>query len=205
MAPFHAGQTVALREVWDERLWTVRAAVVVQDGADQQSFCVFPGTRWRAPLRPNGTPLRLPEAAWRLVDRLWSGATILSFAWPDVAHAVLLSYEQATGAFEGFYVNLQDPLRRTRIGFDTTDHVLDALVEPDRSAWRWKDEDELAEAVERGLFTPAQAEGFRVEGERAVRRIVDGEPPFDRDWSAWEPDPRWPIPRFPAGWDELEP
>ena len=179
MTPFAPGQVVALREIWGGRPWTVRAVVVVEDAEAQRSFCVFPGTRWKAPLRRNGLPLRVPEADWKLVDRLWSGSTILSFAWPGVAHAVLLVYEQATGAFEGFYVNLQDPLRRTRIGFDTTDHLLDALVEPDRSAWRWKDEDELAEAVERGLFSLAQAEGFRAEGERAVRRIVDGEPPFD--------------------------
>jgi predicted RNA-binding protein associated with RNAse of E/G family len=205
MRRFAPGSPVALRELWGGRVWTVRPAVVVEDEPDQLAFCVFPGTRWKAPARRNGTPLRLPEPDWRLIDRLWAGSTILSFAWPETLYAVLLWFEQGTGVLERFYVNLQEPLRRTDSGFDTVDHVLDAVVEPDRSAWRWKDERELAEAVARGLFTPQEEASFREQGERAVRRIVDGEPPFDRDWSGWEPEATWPIPRLPSGWDEAEP
>ena len=71
-----------------------------------------------------------------------------------------------------WYVNLQDPLRRTPLGFDTVDHALDVVVELDRSSWRWKDEEELAEAVRDGLFTPEEAADFRAWGERAVERIL---------------------------------
>jgi hypothetical protein len=202
---FAPGEPVVLRDVWRGRIWAARPVVLVQDDPDQLAFCVFPGTHWKGPLSPGASPLDLREGGWRLVDRLWAGSTILSFAWPGTPHAVLLYYEQATGALLRFYVNLQDPLRRTRIGFDTTDHILDAVVEPDRSSWRWKDRDDLAEAVDRGLFTPDQAESFFAEGERAVARIVDGEPPFDRDWATWEPEATWPLPRLVSGWDEAEP
>ena len=196
---------VVLRELWRGRIWTARPAVVVHDEQAEHAFCAFAGTVWKAPARRNGTPLRLPEPDWRLIDRRWAGSTILSFAWPQTPYAVLLFYEQGTGELLHFYVNLQDPLRRTRIGFDTTDHVLDVVVEPDRSAWRWKDEAEMDEALERGLFTSEHVASFRTQGERAARRIMDGDPPFDRDWAAWEPDATWRIPRLPGGWDELEP
>lgn len=205
MRRFEPGEPVVLRDVWRDAIWAARPAVVVQDEPAQHAFCVFPGTRWKGPASRDGTTLRLRETGWRLVDRLWAGSTILSFAWPRTPHAVLLYFDQASGDLLQFYVNLQDPLRRTRIGFDTTDHILDAVVEPDRSAWRWKDEDELAEAVDRGLFTPEQAGSFRAEGERAVRRIVEGDPPFDRDWTVWEPEATWPIPRLQGGWDDPEP
>jgi uncharacterized protein len=97
-------------------------------------------------------------------------------------------------------VNLQAPLRRTALGFDTVDHALDVIVELD-GTWRWKDEDELAEAVEQGLFTTDEAEKFRADGERAVAAILEREPPFDHDWSSWRPDPAWAEPTLVPGWD----
>jgi hypothetical protein len=27
------------------------------------------------------------------------------------------------------------------------------------------------------------------------------EHPFDRDWSGWRPDPTWPLPELPPGWN----
>jgi len=200
---WHPGETVLLREVWHDRIWTARPAITVRDDDDVAAFCVLPGTRWKAPVRRNGAPLRLPEDDWRLVDRLWASHRILSFAWPEVAHAVLLFWEHGTDAFEGWYVNLQTPLQRTAVGFDYFDHALDAVIATNRSSWSWKDEDELEEAVARGIFTAEEASAFRAEGERAVRRVLDREPPFDEPWEGWRPDATWRIPTFPIGWDDL--
>jgi predicted RNA-binding protein associated with RNAse of E/G family len=106
------------------------------------------------------------------------------------------------GSPHSWYVNLEEPLRRTGLGFDTLDHELDVIVGLDGS-WRWKDKDDLAEAIRRGVI-PAQDEPrMRADGERAVRRILDREPPFDRDWTTWRPDPSWPIPVLPQGWDRV--
>jgi hypothetical protein len=198
---FEPGEPVVLRDVWRDAIWAARPAVVVQDEPAQHAFCVFPGTRWKGPAKRDGTTLRLRETGWRLVDRLWAGSTILSFAWPRTPHAVLLYFDQASGDLLHFYVNLQDPLRR--LGSASTRGYPDAVVEPTtRPAGR---KDEQAEAVDRGLFTPEQAGSFRAEGERAVHRIVNGDPPFDRDWTMWEPEATWPIPRLQGGWDDLEP
>ena len=90
---------------------------------------------------------------------------------------------------------------RSPAGFDTVEHLLDVTIPPDRSTWAWKDEDELAEAVDLGLFTDEDAAWFRYWGERAVEHVLLREPPFDEDWSTWRPDPAWDEPVLPADWD----
>ena len=103
----------------------------------------------------------------------------------------------------GWYINLQSPLRPSAVGFDYQDHVLDVLVSADLRTWRWKDEADLEEAVARGIFTRAEATAIRAEGERAVERMLARETPFDRSWDGWRPDPSWPRPAFPEGWDRV--
>jgi len=100
-------------------------------------------------------------------------------------------------------VNLEAPWRRHRLGFDSEDHLLDVVIEPDLSAWKWKDEDELAWAVTDGRYTEADAERFRSEGLRAVDHLMRREPPLDEPWERWRPDPSWPLPTLPEGWDEV--
>jgi predicted RNA-binding protein associated with RNAse of E/G family len=82
------------------------------------------------------------------------------------------------------------------------DHLLDVVIDPDLS-WRWKDEEELEEAVRLGLLTRQAADGIRAEGERVIAQLEAREPPFCDGWERWRPDPAWPIPELPAGWDEL--
>jgi hypothetical protein len=194
------GDVVVLREVWHGRIWAARPLYVVHDRPDERSFFGVPGSRWMGPVDDQGGLMRLPIAEWRLAEHPWEEDDgILSFSWPDVPYAVLGYWNQ--GHFAGWYVNLQDPLRRTAVGFDTRDHVLDVLVPPDGSGWRWKDEEELAEAVRLGLYSAGEAAAFRQNGERAVRRILGRAPPFDRDWHDWRPNPSWGPLAMPAGWD----
>jgi predicted RNA-binding protein associated with RNAse of E/G family len=153
------------------------------------------------PREPGGGGwLRLPRDPWELGERIWEDTHALSFAWPGRPHAVLLMWD-ASWTPRSWYVNLQDPLLRTPLGFDYLDLALDVIVALDRSTWSWKDEDELAEAVGRGVVSEERAAGLRPEAEALVRRILDGEPPFDRDWVGWRPDPSWGVPELPRGWD----
>ena len=199
MARWSPGDGVVLREVWHGRVFTARPAIVVEDEPEQTILVVPGGVRCARPIGDDDV-LRVPDRPWRLEERARGPNPILSFAWPDAPYAVL-RWSTEEGA-PVWYVNLQDPLRRTPLGFDTTDHALDAIVRLDGS-WSWKDEDELAEAVERGLFTVEEAERFRADGELAVARILDREPPFDRDWGSWRPDPSWPEPELRPGWDRV--
>jgi protein associated with RNAse G/E len=50
------------------------------------------------------------------------------------------------GRHLGWYVNLQCPYRRTPLGIEAMDLMLDIVVEPDMT-WRWKDDDEFDEIV----------------------------------------------------------
>ena len=98
-----------------------------------------------------------------------------------------------------WYINLEDPLRRTSIGLDFMDQILDIIVEPDLSNWYWKDEDEFQEAQELGLISPERAREMRADGERVVE---SGKSVFN-GWEHWKPDPAWKIPTLPEGWEKV--
>jgi uncharacterized protein len=132
-----------------------------------------------------------------LHDHVWQWRGVLRLARLHDAHSLDLYWSADAGTFEGWYVNLQQPLVEDDLGFRTRDNVLDLWVESN-GRWSWKDEDELAEAVERGLLTPAEAEAARAEGERVL-----AEWPFPTGWEEWRPDPSWPIPELPKEWDRL--
>jgi uncharacterized protein len=198
---FSPGDPIVLRELWDGRVFEARPMIVVQDDPDQVALFLPAGVRCGVPIGEDGAPLRLPDRPWRLDVRARGPRPVLSFAWPNLPYAVLLWVTDDDRPV--WYVNLEEPIARTSLGFDTVDHALDAIVELDRSSWRWKDEDELAHAVRAGLFSAEEADGFRRWGERAVRRVLAGEPPFDRDWTGWKPAPDWPEPVLLDGWDEL--
>ena len=102
----------------------------------------------------------------------------------------------------GWYVNLQQPFRRSAFGFETMDLALDVIVEGDRS-WRWKDEDELALFVERGAFDADPPTRLREEGLRVAEKAERNEPPFSEPWHDWRPDRARRHPQLPPGWDGL--
>jgi predicted RNA-binding protein associated with RNAse of E/G family len=198
--PRRPGEVVVLREIWRGRVWEARPAVVVEDEPNQRSFFIPAGTVMRLPVDREGRFLRLPADDWRLQGVI-AGQDVLSFEQPDASHAVLAFFRK--DRLTGWYINLQSPLRPNEVGFDYEDHILDVLVSADRSTWRWKDEEDLEEAVSRGIFTAEQAAAIRAEGERAVERVLGGEPPFDRSWEDWQPDSSWPEPTLLNAWDRV--
>jgi predicted RNA-binding protein associated with RNAse of E/G family len=197
------GDAVAIRELWNGRVWYARPAVVVTDDPALRMFHVPAHVRCRIPIDARGDPLRIPTDDWTLADEERGAGWNLSFAFPETAYAVILPFHGTTNELLGYYVNLQSPLTPSAVGFDTVDHLLDVTIPADRSSWAWKDEDELAVAIERGLFTAEDAASFRSWGERAVEHVLRPEPPFDRDWSDWRPDPSWATPFLSLGWDEV--
>ena len=195
-----AGETVVLREVWRGRVWFARPAIVVADEPTTRMFHIPNGVRGRWPVDATGQYLKVPAEDWSLAESVWRGGWALSFAFPDVPYAVILGFDEID-RFTGYYVNLESPLVPTEVGFDYIEYLLDVKIAPDRRTWTWKDENELDEAVERGLFSADDAERFHHWGERAVEHVLLGEPPFDRDWSTWRPEVSWGIPELPLGWD----
>lgn len=124
---------------------------------------------------------------------------MLWLARPGAAHAIGLFWQGPDRQFLGWYGNLQAPLQRTAIGFDSADHALDVQIAPDRT-WNWKDEDEFASVLERGVISREDALAIRAEGERVVAAVETNGWPFNAGWERWQPDPAWPIPLMPAEW-----
>jgi len=193
------GDVVAIREIWDGRVWYARPAVVVKDEPNLTMLHVPPGVTCMEPVDDLGRPLRIPTDDWRLTDARRGTTSMLSFAFPDTPYAVILGYDE--DGLREYYINLESPLTPSPPGYDTIEHLLDVTIPADRSSWSWKDEDELEEAVTKGLFTEEDAAWFRYWGERAVEHVLLREPPFDEDWSGWRPDPAWDEPRLPEDWD----
>ena len=67
---------------------------------------------------------------------------------------------RSQGSHLGWYVNLQEPMRRNPIGFEAMDLMIDIVVEP-KLSWRWKDLEEFDESVRREIFDPNLGEQVR--------------------------------------------
>jgi hypothetical protein len=98
---------------------------------------------------------------------------------------------------DGWYVNLEQAQRRTPLGFDYEDELLDIWV-PFGGEPELLDEDELEEAVRRGFFTPKRALEIRRKAERLLE-----EPPWPTGWEEWMPEPGWQLPELPPGWENV--
>ena len=199
---WNPGDVVVTRGVWRHKVHWACAGIVVRD---------TPGLV--AIYRPAGTPNWIPAKRStrpdfltndiRLVPHHWTDTDVLSLAEPAAAHAVELMWEAGRKELRCWYVNLQEPLRRTRLGFDSMDQLLDLVISPERSAWHWKDEEEFNEAVALGVYPPEQARAIRAEGERVIARLQARQSPFYDGWENWRPPRGWEIPPLLAGWDDL--
>jgi hypothetical protein len=191
------GDVLCLREVWDGRVWTARPWIVVEAQAELVVLWIPRGAPTKVPAESELD--RMARRDWTVVDGTWE-LPALRFHELGAAHSVLVFLRDAE--LDLYYVNMEEAWRPTPIGFDYLDHKLDLLVRPDGS-WEWKDEDELEDAVSRGVFTAELAREIRDEGERALGHALAKRPPFDGSWEAWRPEPTWLPPALPAGWDTV--
>jgi hypothetical protein len=194
------GERVVLREVWGGRIWSARPATVVQDSPEVIALYLAPGAAWMRACAPTGERLALPLGEWRLARLTWP-ASVLRLHRPGASHDVMLFWSPDHARLTGWYVNFQTPLVRTALGFDFTDEFLDLTFTPDLAQWAWRDEDELAEALRLGLLTRQRAAELRAEGKRVVAEARAHAGPFAPAWRAWRPEPAWPLPELPAGWE----
>lgn len=183
-----SGDAVALRQLFRGRVWSAAPAIVVRDDPELLALWLPPGVDLLSPVGG------LFDDWTHAVRRARRRHGILRLTRPGAAHSILL-FRRDDGSFHGWYVNLERQLARTAHGIDVDDHLLDVFVEAD-GRHRWLDEDELAEAVARGIVAAAEAEATRAEGERVLAAW-----PFPTGWEEWRPDPGWPLPELPPGLD----
>ncbi|MEU8134665.1 DUF402 domain-containing protein [Streptodolium elevatio] len=206
-AAWAPGDQILWRYLRNGRVLDCRPVTVVRDDPDQLAVWLAGGTRRVKPVLPDGSDVRTAPLGNRfrlgLVPAVqeWFGGGVLMLARPDEPWSVWLFWGQDR-RLNGWYVNLERPRERWSGGVDTEDLVLDVWVTPDRR-WHYKDEDELAASREAGRFTDADVDAIYASGRRAVDVVKAWGPPFCDGWEDFRPDPAWPLPDLPDGWDLL--
>ena len=186
-------ESLLLRHLAKGRVVMAMPSLVVERSAEHLVTWIEPGTPIAYPLGRVDGRLR-PFDEWEVELRTWKGPGRLELTPLGRRHSIRLFYDGA-GSFRGWYVNLQAPLVESRFGFDTADWQLDLWIEANGEVG-WKDEEDLEQAVALGIMTPEEG---RLAGEEA-HRVLD-EWPFPTGWESWAPDPDWPTPALPDGWD----
>jgi hypothetical protein len=190
------GDTVLLRSMYRGRVRWALPQFLVEETPDHVVLFSPIGTVGR---RPDFSLLDYLEQfrtrEWSHVEHAWREFHRLRITDWGRAHSLSLLWN-ADWNFRSWYVDLQEPLRPTLLGFDTQDQALDVVVEPDGS-WQWKDEDHLAQLTRLGVFSATESAAIRAEGQRVI-----AERPWPTGWEDWRPDPTWARPTLPPDWNK---
>ena len=173
--------TIVMRGILRGKLWWPCPVYVVLDTPELIALYWPVGTPTRSPIRRPTVEDELYNRI-QLEERNWTDNDVLSLNPPGSAYSFELMWEGGTHKIRCWYVHLQEPVRRTRIGFDTMDQMLDIVISPDRSSWHWKDEDEFSEAEAIGVYTHKQAQFIRAEGERVIAMLNANASQSCDDW-----------------------
>jgi hypothetical protein len=216
---FQPGETAVRRDVFRRKVWSAQASRVVEDTAEALVLGCRPGAELLAPTtwiewlltgdesaRLRALPT-LADGDWQLGRWSWRDTALLQWVPPDTWFSVNAFFDAAgDGRLTHWYVNFQRPMRRTSIGFDTFDLLLDLVVAPDLSRWDWKDEDEYAHGRRLGVVSEADHRAVEMAREEAVAMIEGGVGPFavERGLGKWRYEPHWPDPQLPTGVLDLD-
>ncbi len=184
------------RDVWHGRPSVAWGGYVLED-TDEQIVLYM----------PEGAPLAFAEDffgaphPWSGRDR-WYGHGVVQIHRPGEMHSVWVFWEGPARRFVAWYVNLEEPWRRSPLGFDTQDLELDIVIRPD-GTWSFKDDEQLEPWIERGRWTRAEVAAIRAEGARLGAELAAGRRWWSEEWATWEPDPAWAPPVLPEGRDAI--
>lgn len=198
------GSPSLLRQVYRGRVGWAVPVTVVEDTDAQTVLFRRAGTPIKAPMRSSTDDLmqKLVADEYQVGDSEWVGTNVLEILRPDRWHSVWPMWAADSWSFLCWYVNFQEPMRRSRLGWDTFDLALDIVVFADRK-WQWKDADHFEALQGLDVVSAGAAAAVLADAEAVIADIEAGAYPFDRDWSSSRPDPAWVAPALPAGWDVL--
>lgn len=195
---FHPGEDVVLRYItrFGSGVGMTWPFKVVRDDPELTALYIPAGStfmRW-----DTSTPGRrqLVEGEWR--------RDVLRLMYPEKPYSIWLFWEGEGRPFTTYYVNFEEPFRRTPVGFDTNDHTLDILVKPNLE-WIWKDREDFEKLVESGNFS-AEFGAAVEEAAREVLGLIERRmPPFSERWHEWTPPADWAAPVLHPRWQEEPP
>ncbi|MBE1609107.1 DUF402 domain-containing protein [Actinopolymorpha pittospori] len=137
----------------------------------------------------------LASGRWELGKRTWQGTTTLNLMLPGSYFSVILFFRD--NDFARWYVNFERPYRRTEIGIDTLDLLLDLVIDPDLS-FRWKDEDEYRQGRRLGIITDAEHHRVKQARDQVIALFEQRTGPFAEHWQSWRRSAEWPTPTLPT-------
>lgn len=203
MKLWEPGQVIVIREIWLNKVYSVTPLRIIQDTNRWSALYLPPQTQCLWPHTRDGETIRIPQDDWVLDGGPWTTSDVLFLVQPGSGYTAVGFWDDDY-KFHSWKINIEEPMRRTSLGFDYMDQLLDIILSADRSTWRWKDEDEVHQAQTLGLFTAEKVRELYQIGERAIQSILANEPPFDMAWENWTPDPVWRKPLdFPQGWEQI--
>jgi len=195
-------QSVTLRGVGSKVLWAF-PTIVVQDTSDLIVLYMPAGVLGKN-VKHKPTPKEyLLEDSINIVDCQWHRTDVLFLIVPGDSFSTYVMWDTGTKNLDCWYVNLQEPIRRTKIGFDTMDNMLDVVISPDMTEWEWKDDDEFTEAQKVGYYSAEKAHEIWSEGERAIRLITSEKRSNYEKWKTWQANPDWELPKLSPLWDKV--
>jgi Protein of unknown function (DUF402) len=197
--PWKSGDPIVRREMLRGRPWMGTTVFVVADDPDllvtylpERAEFAFPDGSW---------PTATGRHPWH-GRGAWEGHGVLMLNRPSDHYAVWHFWKEPGRAFAGCYLNLEEPLRRTALGYDTQDLELDVWIPANGDgAWSFKDDELLEVRVREGRFTTADVERIRGIGAEIGSMLDTAGRWWDDGWSSWSPPHGWNPEPLPEGWD----
>lgn len=194
---WRSGESIVFRQVWQGRPLFAAPLVVVSDEPgllvtylpERAPFGAVPG--WP---RPDGIHPRAHRGCWE-------GHGALMLRRPDERYSIWIFWHGEEREFACWYVNLEQPYRRSAIGIDTLDHELDLWSE-DGVAWHLKDEEGVEECVAHGRFDEREAERILADAAGFQETYAREGPWWDLRWAEWRPE-EMPEVALPDGWERV--
>jgi hypothetical protein len=189
------GEAIVSRQVWRSRPWAAIPQIVVRDEAELLATYL-----------PEHAPLGFATGGfpggrhpWEHRTH-WEGHGTLMLRRPDDRYSVWVFWQGEERDFSCWYVNLEQPYRRSAIGIDSLDHELDLWSE-DGVTWHRKDEEAVEECVAHGRFDEQEAERIWADADAFQAEYERNGPWWDLGWAEWEPPAGLTAPRLPEGWE----
>lgn len=191
---WRSGETVVVRYVRRDKVHFGGPSIVVEDGARRAALYTPMGTSVvRSPIDYTAGTIGEPQV------ETWHTTHNLRFLEPHAGYCISAMYAGDDHRFLCWYIDMIEPVRRTRDGFVLWDLALDIVAAPDLR-WQMKDEDHFALMLEQGWVTPQEAQQIRRNADDVIARIESRAPPFNEPWPTWRPNPTWPMPVLPDDW-----
>lgn len=192
------GDPIVLRQVWQGRPLFAVPCVVLSDEPgllatylpERAPFGAVPG--WPG---PHGVHPWAHRAHWE-------GHGTLMLRRPGDRYSIWVFWQGEGREFECWYVNLEEPYRRSAIGIDTLDHELDLRSE-DGAIWHLKDEEGVKECVADGRFDEHEADRIWTDAAAFQAEYEHNGPWWDLSWAEWEPPRDSDPPQLPGGWERV--